>query len=707
MSGQADAFSDSALLPHFLAVSRALLARQDVGLVITDSDLRVLRSNVGPGTFGGQGVAPGSLFPEFFEPQDAPAMTLRLREVLDTGSVLSVELFAPASGPSERPRALSLTAARLEAEDGRIIGLVVELKDVSEQRRSRDRLALLHQAADRIGTLLDAHRTAQDLADLLVPPLGDFASVYLVEAVFSGNEAPELAGVGGHHLECAAVRATGPWPSGMITPGERLPPLPNVPHVINVLRGNAIVTNAREQIQLYGEGSPLGPLLIPPGGDSALVAPLFARGLALGSVVVWRKQNEPPFDRKDAQLLFEIASRAALSLDNARRFTREHRAAVTLQRSLLPLPSAQITAAQTAGIYRPARSTAGVGGDWFDVVPLPSLRVAFVVGDVVGHGLHAAVTMGRLRAAVRTIAPLDLPPDEVLMQLDDLVQGLAADAEAAASEGTDIGSDGTGATCLYAVYDPLTRRCAIAGAGHPPPALVRPHGTADFIELDPGPPLGVGGMPFPVTEIEVEPTSTLALYTDGMVGQPHGDIGTGMERLKSALTHECRPECNLPEEADRLVKQLSDPAPEDDVTLLLARTRTVLDENTATWEFPRDPKIVPAARSVTSGQLGAWGLEDLTFTTELVVSELVTNAIRYAVGPVRLRLTRDRILVCEVSDGSNTQPRLCRARSTDEGGRGLFLVAQLTTRWGCRYGPRGKTIWTEQPLQGVPGGISR
>ncbi|WP_432000520.1 SpoIIE family protein phosphatase [Streptomyces sioyaensis] len=684
--------------------------------MITDRDLRVLRSNVGPATFGGQGVAPDSLLPEFFKPQDAPAMARRLGEVLDTGSVLSmeVEVFAPASGISERPRVLSLRAARLEAEDGRIIGLVVVLNDVSEQRRSQHRLELLHRAADRIGTSLDTHRTAQDLADLLVPSLGEFASVYLVEAVFTGAEAPELAGIGGHLLQCAAVRATGPWPNGMITPGERLPPLPNVPHVINVLRGNAIVTNAREQMQLYGEGSPLGPLLIPPGGDSALVAPLFARGLALGSVVVWRKQNEPPFDRKDAQLLFEIASRAALSLDNARRFTREHRAAVTLQRSLLPLPSAQITAAQTAGIYRPARSTAGVGGDWFDVVPLPSLRVAFVVGDVVGHGLHAAVTMGRLRAAVRTIAPLDLPPDEVLMQLDDLVQGLAADADAAASEGTDIGfdgtdigSDGTGATCLYAVYDPVTHRCAIAGAGHPPPALVRPHGTADFIELDPGPPLGVGGMPFPVTEIEVAPTSTLALYTDGMVGQPHGDIGTGMERLKSALTRECRPECNLPEAADRLVEQLSDPAPADDVTLLLARTRTVLDENTATWEFPRDPKIVPAARSVTSRQLGAWGLEDLTFTTELVVSELVTNAIRYAVGSVQLRLTRDRILVCEVSDGSNSQPRLCRARSTDEGGRGLFLVAQLTTRWGCRYGPRGKTIWAEQPLQGVPGGVSR
>ncbi|MBL1098395.1 SpoIIE family protein phosphatase [Streptomyces coffeae] len=659
--------------------------------MITDTDLRVLESNVRPTMFGGVGVPVGSLFHEFFNAQHAPEVERRLRQVVDGNAALSgMEIpFVSAIGPSGNPCMLSLTAARLEVEDGQTIGLVVDLRDVSEQHRSRHRLELLHRAADQIGTSLDVDRTTQDLADLLVPSLGDLAQVFLAESVLVGDEPPELAaGVGRHHLRCAAVRALGPWPSGMISPGEQLPSLPGKRSILNVLRGNAVVTNPRELAKLYGARSPLITQLIPPSGHSSVVAPLFARGLALGSVVVWRVQNDSPFDEGDSQLLLEIASRAALSVDNARRFTREHRAAVTLQRSLLPLSSAHITAAQTAGIYRPASSAAGVGGDWFDVVPLSSLRVAFVVGDVVGHGLHAAATMGRLRAAIRTIASLDLPPDEVLMQLDDLVQELATDAE-----GSDNGSDSTGATCLYALYDPVTRRCAIASAGHPPPALVSPNGTADFIELDPGPPLGVGGMPFDVTEIDIEPASILALYTDGLVEQPH--ISLGMERLKSALARACRSGCNLREEGDRLLTQLCGSTARNDAALLLARTHSVLGENTRSWEFPRAPEIVAQARNVTSKQLHAWGLEDLTFTTELIVSELVTNAVRYAVDPVRLRLTRDRILVCEVSDGSNTQPRLRRARSTDEGGRGLFLVAQLTNRWGCRYGPRGKTIWVE------------
>jgi serine phosphatase RsbU (regulator of sigma subunit)/anti-sigma regulatory factor (Ser/Thr protein kinase) len=696
MARREDAFNNNSLLQHHLAVSRALLARENAGLVITDVNLRVLESNVKPTMFGGAGMPLGSLIHEFFSAQDASEVERRLRQVVEEGMVLSgLKVGAPALSPDGRPGVVSLTAARLEKADGKAIGLVIDLQNVSEQDYAQQRLQLLHRAADEIGASLDVQRTTQDLADLLVPAIADLAIVFLVDSVFIGEEAPELPGVEHHHLQCAAVQSRGTWPSGMISPGEELPYLPAAPTVLTVLQhGNAIVTNAHELTTIYGEQSPLVSKVIPPGGRSAVVTPLVARGLALGSVVIWRTEREAAFDSEDAQLLLEIASRAALSVDNARRFTREHRAAVSLQRSLLPASHAQVTAAQTAGVYRPATSRPGVGGDWFDAIALPSLRVAFVMGDVVGHGLEAAAMMGRLRAAVRTVAHLDLAPDEVLMQLNDLVQELAAEADEAAA----LGADGIGATCLYAVYDPITRHCEIASAGHPPPALVSPEGVAEFVELAPGPPLGVSNMPFEVTEISVEPTSILALYTDGLVEQQNGDIGAGMERLKSALTQGCRQGCNLSEEAEHMITQLSGAPTLDDAALLLARAQAVMAENTTTWEFPPDPEIVAQARAVTARQLDDWRLAELAFSTELIVSELVTNAIRYGDGAVQMRLIRDRVLICEVSDGSNTQPRLRRARSTDEGGRGLFLVAQLASRWGCRYGHHGKTIWVEQPL---------
>jgi anti-sigma regulatory factor (Ser/Thr protein kinase) len=192
--------------------------------------------------------------------------------------------------------------------------------------------------------------------------------------------------------------------------------------------------------------------------------------------------------------------------------------------------------------------------------------------------------------------------------------------------------------------------------------------------------------------------SRLVLYTDGLIEDREQGIDIGMEALRDALARPGR----TPEETCRDVFDTLLPArPGDDIALLVARTHLLDPSQVAEWNVPGDPAVVAGIRADVSRRLGAWGLDELAFTTELVISELVTNAIRYGTGPIRLRMLHDRdSLICEVADGSSTSPHLRRAATTDEGGRGLFLVAQFSQRWGTRYMARGKVIWTEQSLHG-------
>jgi PAS domain S-box-containing protein len=359
---------------------------------------------------------------------------------------------------------------------------------------------------------------------------------------------------------------------------------------------------------------------------------------------------------------------------------------LVLQRSLLPHHRRTQLAVETGTRYLPAGLQAGVGGDWFDVIPLSGARVALVVGDVVGHGIHASAAMGRLRTAVRTLADVDLSPDELLTQLDDLILEEIEEGIESAGE--------VGATCLYAVYDPVSGHCTMASAGHPAPALVTPDGSARFLSVVPGPPLGVGGLPFEAAETGVPEDSLLVLFTDGLVETRHRDIGSGQRALLDALS---RPAPSLEATCDRLVEALLPGRPDDDAALLVARTHIMGDSHVASWNLPADPAVVVDARRQAAGQLTAWGLQDASDTTELIVSELVTNAIRHARPPIQLRLIHDAALICEVSDASSTTPHLRRARELDEGGRGLYLVGQLAERWGTRHTPDGKTIWAEQP----------
>ncbi|MDQ0945839.1 SpoIIE family protein phosphatase [Streptomyces sp. V1I1] len=377
-----------------------------------------------------------------------------------------------------------------------------------------------------------------------------------------------------------------------------------------------------------------------------------------------------------------------------RPYTRERTTTMTLQRSLLPHTLPDQAALEIASRYLPAGTQAGVGGDWFDVIPLSGARVALVVGDVVGHGIRASATMGRLRTAVRTLADVELPPDELLTHLDDLVIHLSADESG--TQGAAETAGGIGTTCLYAVYDPVSRHCTLARAGHPPPAVVTPDGAVYFLDVPAGPPLGLGGLPFETMETQLPEGSLIALYTDGLLEPRHHDIDEALDKMFQALAH---PAPTLDTVCDRVLTTLLTHRPDDDIALLIARTRALHADKVATWHLPCDPAIVAQARKNATDQLTAWGLDDATFITELTVSELVTNAIRYGKPPIQLRLIHaDTTLICEVYDSSNTAPHQRRARTYDEGGRGLLLVAQLAHRWGTRNTPIGKTIWAEQTL---------
>ncbi|MFC8435600.1 SpoIIE family protein phosphatase [Streptomyces sp. NPDC057253] len=455
--------------------------------------------------------------------------------------------------------------------------------------------------------------------------------------------------------------------------------------------------------------------------SAGAVLPLIVSGHAIGCCVL-SFDTPRAFGKEERTLLGALGGLIAQALERARLYDAEHARAQALQRGLLPSTLPSVPALTAAARYLPAADEGiQVGGDWYDLIPLSSDRVALVIGDVMGHGVSEAATMGRLRTAVHTLAGLELPPDELLATLNDLVSGFGDDFYA---------------TCLYAVYDPAEGTCTMASAGHPPPAVVDPTGTISFPDLPANPPLGAGTPPFETAEFRLSEGSLIVAYTDGLIESSLRDIDTGMDLLAETIgrhlstasaprpnggrepvrpelaeqteqTKEETDEANDEAEAERLL-QLCDSLTstlipthgraDDDAAVLVARTRVLADRDIASWTLPEDPVAAGEARAHVRRQLAEWLLEDLVMTTEIVVSELVGNVIRHARGPIRLRLLRSRTLICEVSDGSLTTPRIRHAGDTDEGGRGLQLVSALCQRWGTRYTSDGKSIWTEQPL---------
>ncbi|WP_210586072.1 SpoIIE family protein phosphatase [Streptomyces sp. GESEQ-35] len=684
------------------AVLEQMVDRSPVGIAIVDTDLRFVWSNAALEQYGGGppvhrlGLRLADIQPGL----DADGIEAQMRHVLETGeTVVGYEHVGQVQSAPHRETAHVMSFTRLHDDRGRPMGVYYTVVDITERHRARQRLALLDRAGEHIGRSLDIMRTAQELADVAVPAFADFVTVDLLEPVLRGAEVtPGPIGDPDH----VPLRRAGQQsvyenvPEAVVAVGSAAAYVAGSPPIRSLTSGRSWREERLDPLaKEWATDIPGGreATFLELGLHSVVIVPIRARGTTLGVTTFFRRHRQEPFDEDDLALAEDLVSRAAVCVDNARRYTRERDAALVLQRSLLPHRLPEQDAVEVAACYRPADELTGLGGDWYDVVPLSGARVALVVGEVPGHGIDAAAAMGRLRTAVRTLAALDLPPDEVLAHLDDLV---ALSAREEGVEPDAAGSDTVGSGCVYVVYDPVDGQCAMAAAGHPAPAVIMPDGHVTFVDLPLGPPLGAGGPPFEAVELALAAGSTLALHTDGLLA--HGDdwaLDVDRDRLRRALEERA---ASLDLRCRSVVDALSPERPHDDVALLMARTKLLGSDQVADWDLPMDPAVVADARKAAARQLTEWGLEELAFTTELVVSELVTNAIRHSSGPVRLRLIRERALVCEVLDGGATAPHLRHPRTTDEGGRGLLLVSQFTQRWGTRFVPEGKIIWAEQSL---------
>ncbi|UGY93447.1 SpoIIE family protein phosphatase [Streptomyces gobiensis] len=691
-------------IEHNLAALDALFDSSPLGIALFDEKKRFVRVNKALARLNKTpvekllGRTVEEVLPDFMAREISQVQSA----VLATGRTV-VDMVMPApDGKGSR----SVSYGRLTDRTGRVLGVSCTIMDITERRealekveRARQRLKLLDDVGVALGDLLDVRKISQALAEALVPRFADYAGVMLFSAVAYGDELPrggQLTGVPLLQLGVAAKR-TGPNVERMLRVGQDIALAPDsffatvlatgVPH---------LAASQRELLAATYPGDPKVQAALDLGIHSLMAVPLSARGIVLGLLVISRAERRDPFDRDDLAFTMELAGRAGVSLDNARLYAREREGALMLQRSLLPQRVPSPPGVRVGYRYVPGSSGAEVGGDWFDVISLAGGRIALVVGDVMGHGLRAAATMGRLRTAVRTLAALDLPPDALLRRINDLADDLA--------QGPD---DPLMATCVYAVYDPSTRHCTLARAGHVPPLLLTFSTragcwTAEPLELPSGAPLGVGGVAFESADFEIEEGAVLVLYTDGLIEARDEDISEGLDRLCERLSG-VRGEFDIEDACDDVIAMLGDdvanaPASVDDVALLMAQLGGLPEDSTACWSFPAETRAVRQARTEVRRTLLGWGLEAISDEAELLVSELVTNSLRYARGPIGVRMVRGSSLLVEVSDPLPEPPRERAAALDDEGGRGIQLVAHSARRWGTRHGPIGKTVWFELSL---------
>ncbi|MFL5992814.1 MAG: SpoIIE family protein phosphatase, partial [Streptomyces sp.] len=642
------------------ALSRALRHMSD-GFLAVDDEWRITFANLEAERF--LGFSEEELFGRLL--WDLPA----------TRQVPGLKEGCLEAGAQEKPAGFDVHLAEcrrrvhvrlVPGPDGRTLYFqdVTEKRRLAEERQATERAAA--ERAERIAELtteLAKATTSRDVVDAVarrvLPP---FAASGLIVQVSEGDRLHHVGAVG--------------YPQDFMTLlDNRFRAAAGGPAWDTIASGLPLfMSSAHEYAARYPELADL-----PARGEKKSWAflPLTASGHTFGVCVV--SFDRPRLlDDEERALLTTITALVAQSLERARLYDAEHTRSRELQRSLLPQALPDLPACTAAARYLPAGPGADVGGDWYDIIPLSGGQVALVVGDVMGHGLPEAATMGRLRTAVHTLADLELPPGEILGHLNDIVGGMG---------------EASYATCLYALYDPTTRVCSIARAGHPPPALVRPDGTVHFPEPDADPPLGAAKPPFETAELEVPEGSLLVLYTDGLVESAKREIDEGMAELARLLgaAHADGTAVDLERLCDRLTAGLlpMDQQAADDAAFLVARLHALPADRMAGWSLPEDPKAASQARRHIREQLAAWDLDDLSPTTELLVSELVGNVVRHARGPVRLRLLHTTELICEVYDGSQTMPRIRRATETDEGGRGLQLISALSTRWGARYTPTG------------------
>ncbi|MFD8058177.1 SpoIIE family protein phosphatase [Streptomyces cyaneofuscatus] len=678
------------------ALLKSLFAQSAVGLFVLDPQLRLVRANSlveGVGT----GEYIGLPFTVAFRLDDPQGSEQLLERVLAGGGPVREHLVRGRLRRIPGDRTFLVSAYRLDGPDGPdgpALGLLSAVVDVTERERARARETALAAVRDAVGGSLDVATTCRAFIDALVPGFADLAVIEVVDEVLRGADPPvgplppdtplRCAGSG----RCDTVRGDEPGRTRPVGGTRRLPP--RTPYAL-------AVTDLRPRLVPLTADTPwLDPdpesihALAETGAHSLIVVPLTLRGAVLGLVSLYRCGATEPFDEEDVSLAGTAATRAALAIDNARRYEREHVIASTVQRRLLPQAERHQAAVETAHVLLPGRDS----GCWFDTIALSGARTALVVGGVAGEGLQSAIAMGQLRTVIQALAGLDLEPEEVLARLKETADRLAHE-RAALPPSDSLHGEELRAGCVYGVYDPFTRTCTVARAGHPAPLIVGPDGQRITVDAPEGPGLFADGSAlFAPATVTLEEGSLLAFCTAELLADEHAE-----ERITRTLA---RPGRSLQQLGDDIVYALPDDTRSAGAALLLARTGTVSDHRVATWDLAQERTTPATARLLVRDRLQGWGLdEDTVEATELIVSELVTNAVRYGTPPLRLRLLLDTSLTCEVHDGSTASPHLRHARTADEGGRGLFIVSRLAAHWGARHGPDGKVLWTEQDLPGA------
>ncbi|CAM5335647.1 SpoIIE family protein phosphatase [Streptomyces chartreusis] len=671
----------------------ALFTQSPIGLHLFDTDLRVLRVNTATPFMRNVPVDDwrGRRVRDVYHPVEEDAEAL-LREVLDTGIPVVqhlVRVHVEEDEPQERT--FEVNALRLEDPHGKVLGVGVSAVDVTQRERAHAHTRMLDAVRGNVGRTLDPAAIGEELAATLVPTFADIAIVEVVDSVIRGDDAPLAPLPTGTLLMRAAFRSAHPRPPQAHSVGD-----------VRRLAGPTPFTQAlsdlRPRLERLHPATPwlaadpaLAEAIRSSRAHSLLVVPLTLRDAALGTVSLYRTEHSPAFDEDDRALAVELASHTALCIENARRFTHEHTIAATVQRRLLPRRPEAHAWLETAYLSL----TGADPGAWYDTTALASARTAIVVGKVSGRGLSAAATMAQLRTAVRSMSAFELAPDELLARLHDTAGRLAAE-RAHLPSGDPLRHEKLRVDCAYAVHDPLTGVCTMAAAGHLTPLIVHPDGTVSAA-APAGPRLGSSnGAPFAAVETDT-PAGSVLIFTSEPLLTSY--LAENPGPLAAPSDYDDRP---LQDLCDALVYAFPAGMGVHDAAVIVARARPFPSDRFAAWLLDPDPAAVADARRRTRGQLAAWNVDDETaYDTQLIVSELVTNAVRYGSPPLELRLIHDRTLTCEMRDAGSAAPHLRHAGTVDEGGRGLFITAQLAQAWGTRFTPSAKTIWAEQPLAGA------
>ncbi|GIG71137.1 SpoIIE family protein phosphatase [Phytomonospora endophytica] len=541
----------------------AVFHQSPYGVVVLDEQLRFVMINQMMADANRRPVADhlGRHVREVFDTPEMERYESLMLDVMRTGKPV-FDLRVPGH-PTSEPGSWGVWSAswfRVESWCGSplgICGIIYELPGQApfelDRARTRERSRLLSRLGALQGATLDMEAAATGLVEVLTTEFCELAVIDVLDAVAAGEPMPEeIEDTTLVQRLAAATRLDHPAARALID-REAVRP------VAETNAFSAVLADGQARLIRLSAGDPA-----PDAGadvtdaataadfDSAVIAPMRARNTMIGALTCLRTADRDSFDEEDLDLVQEVANRTALAIDNARLYREEKQAALLLQLSLLPQRPPETPEASMAYRYLPSRTTGRVGGDWFDTIVLPGRRIAMVVGDVVGHGINAAATMGRYRTAVQALSSVGLDPAALLTRLNDVVATFG---------------EGAMATCLYVLYDPHQHRCVVASAGHPPLIMGHPDGSARPFEPPPGPMLGVNGdVVYASAGVETPPGTRLLLYSDGLVESRTLELGEGVARLVRRLGNG---HGDLSQQADLLLAAAPDDA-RDDRTLLLA-----------------------------------------------------------------------------------------------------------------------------------------